>query len=193
METKPGVSAGFYIYLAVMVLLLPMPWLLAMLVAAMLHEFCHYVAIVLCGKGAHRIRISTFSARIPLPQLSRGQELFCALAGPFGGLLLLPFARILPRVAFCAALQSVYNLLPIYPLDGGRALHCLLSMLLPPPKVPRILKVIENTIQLAAVLLGTYATLVLKLGLLPIGLSLMLLFRMKSGKIPCKPVKLGVQ
>lgn len=193
MEAKPCVSAGFYIYLALMVLLLPMPWLFSMLLAAIFHELCHYAAIALCGKGICRIRLTTFAAHIPLPQLSRGQELFCALAGPIGGLFLLPFIQYIPRIVLCAAAQSAYNLLPIYPLDGGRALGCLLSILLPPPKVPGVMALVENGMLIAVLLLGAYAAFALKLGFLPLGLSLVLLFRMKSGKIPCKPAGLGVQ
>ena len=61
--------------------------------------------------------------------MSPGRELICILAGPAASLLLLCLARIFPRVAICGLIQGCYNLLPIAPLDGGRALHCLLSLL----------------------------------------------------------------
>ena len=50
-----------------------------------------------------------------------------ALAGPFGGLVLLLTARWLPRLAICGLMQSVFNLLPISPLDGSRAVSAMLQ------------------------------------------------------------------
>ena len=55
------------------------------------------------------------------------RELLAVLAGPAGSLLLLSLYRVLPRVAVCAAVQGFYNLLPIEPLDGGRALRLCLE------------------------------------------------------------------
>ena len=61
--------------------------------------------------------------------MSGGREVVCILAGPLGGLSLLLLCRRFPRVAICGMLQSVYNVLPIYPLDGGRALRGILGRL----------------------------------------------------------------
>ena len=59
--------------------------------------------------------------------MTAGGELLCALAGPFGSLLLALLLRHVPELAICGLIQGVYNLLPLYPLDGGRALRCLFS------------------------------------------------------------------
>lgn len=58
---------------------------------------------------------------------SAGREVLCALAGPLGGFLLLFLLHSAPRIALCAFVQSVCNLIPVYPLDGGRALYGFLS------------------------------------------------------------------
>lgn len=176
---KVAFSGGFLILLAFLLLLLPLQWLLAAILAAFVHELSHYLAIRACGGRVEGLRIFSFAAQMPLPEMSRGRELICALAGPIGGLCLLPLARWMPHTAICAAMQSVYNLLPIYPLDGGRALQCILSMLLPPPGAGKLLCIITFVCKAAICILAFYAAVCLQLGLMPVLLAILLLLRVK--------------
>ena len=75
------------------------------------------------------LRICAGGAVMDASPMSTVRELFCVLAGPIGGMLLSLFFRWIPRVAICAVFQSAFNLLPIYPLDGGRAVGCILELL----------------------------------------------------------------
>ncbi len=184
------VSGGIYILLAAMILLLPLPWLLAAIAAAAFHELCHYAAIRLLTRNGSSIQIFTFGARIYLPEMSRSQELLCTIAGPLGGLSLLLLAKWFPRTAICAAFQSLYNLLPLYPLDGGRAVSCLLSLLLSPPRAAAAEKRIEQVTVFAIFAVSAYAVLILHLGLMPLLMASFLILRWKFAKMPCKePIK----
>ena len=173
------ISAGFLLFLAGMLLLAPLEWIIAFAVAAGFHELCHLAAIrVLTGNSA-KVRLYANGAQMPIPQMSAGREAVCAISGPLGGLMLLPLVGILPRIAICSAIQSVYNLLPIYPFDGGRALRCATAMLFPPNIARAVCRWMEVVFVILLIVVSIYASFWLKLGLFPLLLSLLLLIRIK--------------
>lgn len=186
MARKFTFSPGIFFSIAILLLILPFQWVFAMWVAALVHELFHLAALYLCKEIPLHAGIYAGLAKIQIPGMSRKKELFCTLAGPLGSLLLLLLSPWVPRIAICVAVQSAYNLLPIYPLDGGRALSCLLSMLLPPPRAKRVLQYFENGVLAIVLLLGIYGSFVLELGLLPLIIAITLYFRTKSGKMLAK-------
>ncbi|MBQ8768996.1 MAG: M50 family metallopeptidase [Oscillospiraceae bacterium] len=111
-----------------MILILPLRWILAAVIAAAFHEVCHALAVYFCGGKVRRLSVGNRGAVMHADELPAVKALICILAGPAGSLLLLLLVRWIPRIALCALLQGFYNLLPIYPLDGGRAVRCLLDM-----------------------------------------------------------------
>lgn len=174
-----SVSVGFCLMLSLMLLLMPLRWLFSAVVAAILHEFCHYIVILLfCGRVAG-VKFYAFGARMPLPEMSRCREFLCAMAGPAGGLLLTLLAPIFPRLAICGFLQSVYNLLPIYPLDGGRMLSALLSMLFFPPKAAGLLRFTEICTKIGIGILGLYCCFFLNWGIFPLFIAVLICIRAK--------------
>lgn len=187
------ISAQSCILLSMGLLILPLRWLLAAVAAAVVHELCHIAAVWVCGGHIHGVQIGVNGTVLDAADLRRGQMLLCSLAGPIGGLLLLFAAKWIPAMAVCAAFQSVYNLLPVYPLDGGRALRSGLTMVFTPKTALRICSAVEGTC-LGAVLCGAlYACVWLRLGIVPLILTAALFSKTKFGKIPCKLCRLGVQ
>ena len=128
MEHKLAISPYVYIMLPAALLVLPIPWALGWCIAVFVHELGHYIALRLCRVPICLIEITPFGIRMHTGQMSGGETLLCALAGPLFGLLLLGLSSYMPYTALCAFLQSLFNLLPIYPMDGGRALRAILGI-----------------------------------------------------------------
>ena len=194
-STRPRVviSAGFAISLGAAILIVPIRWLAAWVLALIIHELCHYVALKACGASVLRIRFGGKGIVMETQQLAYGKEAICAYAGPLGALIVLLFARYVPRTSICTILLSAYNLLPIFPLDGGRGLECILNAILPEKAAMCIMHYVENTVLILLLALMCYAVLKLDLGILPAFVVIILLCRNKRIKFPCKKCRLGLQ
>ena len=185
MRSRPQllIAPSAWIIGAMMMLILPLNWLLAALTAAFFHEVCHYCSLRLCAVPVFRIQISARGAVIDTAPMGLRQEFFCALAGPMGGLVLLLFLRWIPRIAICAAAQSLFNLLPVYPLDGGRALSCIARKFLSPERAAIMLKWVTRLCLGGIILLGLLSAIRYHLGLLPLLLAIVLSLRAKREKL----------
>lgn len=117
------IEAGFWIVLGLMVLLFPVRFLLGVVLAAFIHEMGHILAIRLTGGRIRSIQLHAFGARIEAASMEPGRGAVCALAGPAAGALTVLAWRWFPELAVAGLLQTGFNLLPVYPLDGGRAVR----------------------------------------------------------------------
>ena len=114
---------GFFPVLALMLLLFPLRFLVGVLLAALIHELGHLLALKIAGGRVLSIRLRSFGARIEAAPMSPGRTALCALAGPAAGALTIFAWKSFPELALAGLVQTVFNLLPVYPLDGGRALR----------------------------------------------------------------------
>lgn len=116
-------DAGFWLVLAMALLLFPLRFLAGVLIAAAVHECGHLLAIRRTGGRVRRIGLHAGGVRIVTDPMEPGREALCALAGPAAGALTLLAWRVFPELALAGLVQTAFNLLPIYPLDGGRAVR----------------------------------------------------------------------
>lgn len=158
------VTPGFWLLMAAVWLIDPAV-LLWTLPAAALHELGHLGALWLVGGRVRGLRLSALGAELLLDgPLSYRQELPVALAGPMVSVAAALLAAGSHRYLFAglSLALGLFNLLPVYPLDGGRATRSLCALLLPAPwdgGIPRWLGV-----GAAGLALGAAMTAFLRLG-----------------------------
>ena len=150
-----------YIYLVLLLFLLPFKWLLAWLLAIFAHEMSHWLAVIICGGKTCGVSVSIGGAKMNCTLLSKKKQIMAILSGPIGGLLPVLLSRYFPRVALCCCALSIYNLLPLRPLDGGSLLEIVLGDGVTLVALERIFLIIAGTAAL-------YAAVILHLGCLPL-------------------------
>lgn len=187
------ISSGLCLLAALWVLVLPVPWIAAFLSSAMCHELFHIGAIKLCGGTIYKIRFRLSGAEIETSPLSGRQEIFCAAAGPLSGFILLLLIRTFPRIALCGLFHSIYNLLPIYPMDGGRILRRILFLLLPEKSAHQFERFTE-IITTAFLSLGIFwISFMVRSVFLPMVFFVMYLVNTLKTKKSCKDGTIAVQ
>ena len=140
---------------------MPMKWLAAWIIAVSIHELSHCLALNIWNLKIDSIYVDACGAKILTSPLTNAQTVICALAGPAGGLLLLSFIKFYPQLALCAIIQSFYNLLPIYPLDGGRILYGITHIFFSQKAADCICKTVAATvIMLLLILIAAVAILI---------------------------------
>lgn len=142
-------------------------WLAVAALSILVHELGHAFTARSFGLGPVSIVLHGFGG-LATHQRARKPttSLLISLAGPAAGLLLVPVAlglsaalpATVPSLVALAVsallwinlVWSGFNLLPIYPMDGGQALHAVLTMVVP----AKALLITAGTGLAGAVLLG---------------------------------------
>lgn len=128
LEVRPG----FVFFACCLYYLFPGDIVLLFFIFSALHELGHLAALSICRVQVYRVSLGAFGAIIKTGTMGHWQEAICALAGPFMNLFSFwALHRGFPAAAFLSLLLGLYNLLPVFPLDGGVALRALLSLWLP--------------------------------------------------------------
>ena len=181
---KIQIDGRVYIGLAIGLLFLPFSWLTAAILAAGIHECCHLLAAKCCHVSCSYLRIDIGGAVMGMQSMDRREEAVIAMAGPCGSFLLVFFLHIWPQIAVCGLVQGIFNLLPVYPLDGGRIAYCMLG------KRCVYLDILTCLCILLAGITGTFGY---GMGWMPLLLAVAIGGKVIQRKFPCKAEKLGVQ
>lgn len=115
------------VILSLMILVVPLRWLLGIVLAAVVHELGHVIVLCIFGIPLGGIRIGGGGIFLQVSDMAPWKELVCAAAGPLGSFSTLGLCHIFPETAICGLGQGLFNLLPIFPSDGGRIVQVLVK------------------------------------------------------------------
>lgn len=184
MGRKIHIDPRLPVLLAAALLLVPFKWFVAWLLAVSVHESCHIAALRAYGVDVVSLELGLQGACIRTPPLMNGEELICAAAGLAGSLILCLFHKIFPQLALCGFVHLLFNLLPIFPFDGGRVLRCGLCLVFGQQITQNILKIIGTLVCALLLILALIGLCCYNLGPLPIACAYIAVHNYR--KIPCK-------
>lgn len=178
------VQPNIYLHLVIMLFVFPLTWVVAWSVAIVFHEFGHYFAIKIFKGKIDSIEIGFGGLRMQCSMLDEWKNIVSILCGPLFGFSLVLIGEWFPKVAVCSCILTLYNMLPILPLDGGRVLHILIGNNL-------FFEGFEKTVLLILFAGALYCCFSLHLGVIPV----LIVIALWSGyrKIPCKDSVYKVQ
>lgn len=167
----------------------------AFLAAAAAHEAGHVMAIYLVGGRVTGIRLGVCDAKIETRGLGYRQEIFCALAGP--GMSVLVCLALRKAYATCAAISlllGLFNAMPVYPLDGGRALRAGLCLVLPLGRAEAVSNIAGLAVCAAGLAGAVFCARAYGLGFAPVALWLVVFARVlrhghEEGLVSRAPVR----
>ena len=168
------VTPGFAVLLGLLIALDPGGLCLPLMAAAALHELGHLAALRHCGAAVAELRLGVLGAVIAAGPMPPETERRCAVAGPLASLLGLGLFPVFPRFALLSGLLALANLLPVWPLDGGRILRTLW-----PERADLVSGLTAVVLLLAACLM----TAVIHRGLWPLLLTTVLLGKFAAGRL----------
>lgn len=156
--------------------------------AACSHELGHLLVLKLLNVPVHKLYLAAGGACLVTAPTGYKKEILVAAVGPFTNLLLsLLFLHRQPMFSLMNLGLMMYNLLPFYPLDGGRLLRCVLQLLF---KEYDLAIAIERIICICGLTLfwglGIWLTCFLHEGLWPAVLCGLLTLRITTTVFPVK-------
>ena len=164
------VSVSFWLLVLAAAIVSPAQVVVSVLLTAALHECGHLAVLRLFHVPIEGLRLTALGAVLyadGAQRLSYGRELLVTLAGPTANLICAllagAFAKYWTTLYVFAGANAVlcaYNLLPIQPLDGGRALYLVTAFFFGPMVGDAVAAMVGTACALSLLVLGIYLSVV---------------------------------
>lgn len=173
---------------------------LIIIISALLHEAGHLVSLFLTKTEIRAVYLNVFGMKIVRgisPRVNYRNDCKSALMGPCINLLIFVLFLtlffclgypLLLQIALVNLFLALFNLLPIFCLDGGSALYSFLAIRKPPHRAHRIVKRVSFVFVVPIIIFGVFQLFDTRYNFtfLIVGLYLITLLIFKNSKIsPC--------
>ncbi len=179
------ITSAFPTFLCLYCWLDPAGTFVPFLLSVTAHEAGHLLLLRMLRVPIQKLRLSACGATLQTEPLSYRRELAVAAAGPLVNLLLcLLFLHREPVTALVSGCLCAFNLLPLYPLDGGRMVRATLHMLLPEHSADIIERGIALLCMTGLLAFSCYLTCCLHAGLWPVLVCAVLILKISGTILP---------
>ena len=148
------------------------------MIFALIHELAHLICGVILGFKPDTLRImplgfsiefethiEDYNKKILKSNIISVKKIIIALAGPLINLLIVIFGLIFnmdSNIIYSNFLILIFNLIPIYPLDGGRILKNILKIFCGNRNANRYMNVITNVLFVVLTMVSSILVLIYK-------------------------------
>lgn len=159
---------------------------LCLLMGMIVHEMGHLIFMMVFHVPIYGVVLSLAGAQIKSGPMNHAKEALCALMGPlFNVILGAAVLRNCPEFSIINVCLAAVNLLPLYPLDGGRILLCVLRSYLSEERANSVIKITNAVLCIVLMVGACWVAISLQAGLWPIFTALVLLWRAGNQETYC--------
>lgn len=152
LKIEISINAEIIIFIIILILAKKI-WLYTLFILfVLLHELTHMIVGIALGFKLKKLSIMPIGFKIEFRKINSNKyieqkKIFVSAAGPAINLLIAGLAAIFKlhiNIIYINLIIALFNLIPIYPLDGGRILKSILNIKFEYTKACKIVKMVSN-------------------------------------------------
>ena len=168
------VNLQIFLFVAIFILTHQIEIYSCIMIFSLIHELGHMLAGAFLRLKPKTLNFMPFGIKITFEtygysNLVEMKKIFIAIAGPLTNLIICIIASLLhincvmkQNIIYSNLLIALFNLIPLYPLDGGRILKCIIRLKCKGIKTDIIINKISNTLIILMTAISSVGILYLK-------------------------------